>query len=73
MASLCWHWLSRLEAGVVLSTLLCLAIVAHDVRGFASQTASVEGGALVRATLWAVLILPLAVAWGATDRMTRRR
>ncbi|MBM2577988.1 hypothetical protein JQC91_16910 [Jannaschia sp. Os4] len=73
LASLCWHWLSRIEAGVILSTALCLALLAFDVRGFASVTTALDGGALVRATVWALLILPLAAAWGATDRMTRTR
>lgn len=72
LASLLWHWLSRVEAGIVLSTAVCALLIAYDVRGFASLTGGMEGGALVRATVWALLILPLAQCWAVTDRWTRR-
>ncbi len=65
------RWLDWLALGVLISTAFCIGLIHFDVSNFASATRNIEGGALIRATFWAVLCLLCAPTVAATDALFR--
>lgn len=66
-------WLDNLALGIVLSTAFTCGLIVEDVSGFASITTNIDGGVIVRVTVWLLLITAMTPLVAATDALLTRR